>query len=73
MLAFLGTQHGWCRVKIGGGSSACFACVARLVLVGDGGVLGVVCWWGMLGHQRWCVGGAMVLSQFCHRRAGVRG
>ena len=56
-LASLGSRHGWRRAKMGGGSGACFACVARLALVGDGGALGVVCWWGMSGRQRWRVGG----------------
>jgi hypothetical protein len=56
----------------GGGSSACFASVARFALVGNGGVLGVVCWRGMSGHQWWRVGEALVFSQCCLRHAGVR-
>ncbi len=49
---------------MGGGSGACFACIARLALVGNGELLGVVCWWGMSGRQRWHVAGVMALSQF---------
>ncbi len=37
----------------GGGSSACFARVARLALVRVGGVLGVVVRWRGNGQQRW--------------------
>ncbi len=59
--------------KLGGGSGACFAFVAWLALVGDGGVLGVVHWQGMSGRQRWRVGEAMALSQCWRRHTDVRG
>ncbi len=72
-LLLSGHVTGGARQKWGGGSGACFACVARLSLVGDGGVLGVVRWWGMLGRQRWRFGGAMALSQFWRQHTGVRG
>jgi hypothetical protein len=45
--------------KVGeGGSSACFACISWLVLVGVGGVLGVVHWRGDW-RQCWGIGGAL--------------
>ena len=47
----------------GEGSGACFACIAQLALVGNGSVLGVVHWRGMLGYQWWCIGMATALSQ----------
>jgi hypothetical protein len=45
-LALLGLHRGWRRAKLGGEGGTCFACVARLVLVGICGVLGVVRWQG---------------------------
>ncbi len=45
-LASLGSHCGGRRAKLGGGSDTCFACVARLALVGVWGVLGVVRWQG---------------------------
>ncbi len=59
--------------KLEGGSGACFAYIAWLALVGNGGVLGVVHWQEMSGHQRWCVGGAIALSQCWRPHADVRG
>ncbi len=74
VLDLLGSRHGWRSAKIGGGGgSACFAYVAWLALVGNGGVLGVVHWQRMSEHQRWCVGGMMALSQCWRQHADVRG
>jgi len=53
----------------GGGSSACFARIARLALVRVGEVLGVVCWRGNR-RQRWSwrCGGHFSRVVFMRRR-----
>jgi hypothetical protein len=68
----LRTAHitGGARQSCGGGSGACFTCVAR-ALAGNGGVLGVVRWRGMSGRQWWRIGGAMAFSQCWRWHTGV--
>ncbi len=59
--------------KLGEGPSACFAYVARLALVGDDRVLGVVHWRRISGRQQWRVGEVMALLQCWRQHADVRG
>ena len=63
-LASLGSHRGWRRAKLGGGSDTCFACVARLALVGVWGVLGVVRWRGNWRHY-WGVGSGVPALGHC--------
>jgi hypothetical protein len=45
--------------------------VARLALVGIGGVLGVVCWWGHVRQFRGVGGGAPALGRWRVRGRGI--
>jgi hypothetical protein len=70
-LASCGSLRWRSRAKLGGGSRACFARVARLALVRVGEVLGWLVRWRGNRWQRWRVGGgASVLGR---RRLRVSG